>query len=311
MSDFQNANAGMALSNAVADAVERAGKVTVMVQARRRLPSSGVVFQPGLVLTADHTIEREEDIQVGLPDGRSVTATLAGRDRGTDLAVLRLSDAGSLAAVQAPAQDAGQPGGPRVGHLVVAAGRPSEEGIQASLGMITAIGGGLRTGHGALLERYLVTDTVPLPGASGGPLLNLAGEVIGINSSGLARGASLAIPARLAFEIGAGLAQHGHIRRGYLGIRSQPVELPAQGREGAPAGQASGLLIVGIEADGPAAGGGLMVGDILIGLHGKPVANHDDLLAALAGEVVGQTADVLLLRGGQMQTVKVRVGEKK
>jgi S1-C subfamily serine protease len=294
----------------VADAVERAGQVTVMVLARHRLPSSGVVFGNGLVLTADHTIEREEGIQIGLADGSQVAATLAGRDRGSDLAVLRLSSAAGVRAAVVPAQEPGQPGGARVGHLVLAAGRPSEEGIQASLGMITAIGGGLRTGHGAVLERYLVTDTVPLPGASGGPLVNLAGEVIGINSSGLARGASLAIPARLAFEIGASLEQHGHIRRGYLGIRSQQVEIPPQARGALGSEQAGGLLVVGIEAEGPAGGGELMVGDILIGLGGKPVTGHDDLMVALAGAAVGQPVEARVLRGGQVQTLRVNVGER-
>lgn len=310
MSDFLNSNAGMVLSNAVADAVEKAGSVTVRVQARRRLPSSGIHFASGLVLTADHTVEREEDLQVGLADGRLVSASLAGRDRGSDLAVLRLNEPVVQEFAQAPGADPGQAGGPRIGHLVVAAGRPTTEGVQASLGMITAVGGGLRTGRGAVLEHYLVTDTVPLPGFSGGPLVNLAGEVIGINSSGLVRGASLALPARLAFAIAKTLAEHGRVRRGYLGIRSQQVDLPAQARQSVGEGQASGLLVVGIEADGPAAGGGLMVGDILIGLNGKPVATHDDLLSALVGEAAGSSAAVLVLRGGQVQTIQVQVGER-
>jgi S1-C subfamily serine protease len=295
----------MALSNAVADAVERAGAVTVTVYGRRRLPSSGVVFQSGLVLTADHTVEREEDLRVGLPDGSTASAVLAGRDRGTDLAVLRLE---SSAAAVLPAQ---LPGGePRVGHLVVAAGRPSSEGIQASLGMITAIGGDLRTGHGALLERYLVTDTVPLPGASGGPLVSLGGEVIGINTSGLVRGAALAIPARLAFQIAAGLAEHGHMRRGYLGIRSQQVELSPAVRAALGREQAAGLLLVGIEPDGPAASG-LMVGDILVAMNAQPVADHDDLLVRLAGAAPGAPAEIQVLRGGQPQTIDVVIGERK
>ncbi len=310
MTDFQNSNAGMALSNAVADAVEKAGAVTVTVQARRRLPSSGIPFASGMVLTADHTVEREEDLQIGLADGRVVSASLAGRDRGSDLAVLRLNEAGSHEIAQVPAADHDQAGGLRIGHLVVATGRPTPEGVQASMGMITGIGGGLRTARGAVLEHYIVADTVPLPGFSGGPLVNLAGEVIGINSSGLVRGVSIALPARLAFEIAKTLAEHGRIRRGYLGIRSQQVDLPVQAREAVGAGQASGLLVVGIEADGPAAGGGLMVGDILVGLNGKQVATHDDLLSALVGEVSGRSAAVLVLRGGQAQTMQVQVGER-
>jgi S1-C subfamily serine protease len=301
----------MALSNAVADAVERAGAVTVMVLARRRLPSSGVVFQNGLVLTADHAIERDDNLSIGLPDGSQVSVELAGRDRGTDLAVLRLtSGANALKIAQPAGFEAGVPGGPRVGHLVIAAGRPSPEGVQASLGMITGIGGALRTGRGAVVDRYLVTDAAPLPGFSGGPLVDLDGQLIGINTSGLVRGASLAIAARLAIDIGSKLAQHGGIKRGYLGIRSQQVELPAQAVETLQ-GQKTGLLIMGIEADGPAAQGeGFLVGDILVGLGSSPVADHDDLLVGLASEQVGQKVEARVVRGGQVRSVSVLVGER-
>lgn len=188
--------------------------------------------------------------------------------------------------------------------LVAAVGRPSREGIQASLGMINAAGSGLRT-QGGVLAQYLVTDAVPLPGFSGGPLVDLAGGILGVNTSGLARGAALVIPAEAAWQAAATLAQYGHVRRGYLGIRSQVVELPA----GALAGQTTGLLVVGVEPDGPA-GGALMVGDIITGLDGQPVADHDDLLARLSGEVVGKEAAVAVLRGGQPQVIAIRVGER-
>jgi S1-C subfamily serine protease len=300
----------MLLSTAVADAVERAAGYTVMVRARRRLPSSGIVFAQDLVLTANHAVERDEEIQVGLPDGQVVDASLAGRDRGTDLALLRLSGGPGLA----PAQ-AGAGGNPRVGNLVVAVGRPAAEGVQASFGMLTAIGAGLRTHRGALLERFLETDAVPLPGFSGGPLVDLAGGLLGINTSGLVRGAAIAIPADTAWGIAGSLAQHGRVRRGYLGIRSQIVELPDRALEtlraaGLEREQASGLLLVGVEPDGPAAGGELMIGDILVGLGGQPVVDHDDLIAGLAGVEVDQPAEIQVLRGGELRTVRVQVGDR-
>jgi len=289
---------GLALSNAAADAVERAGAVTVLVNARRRRPLSGLLYAADLVLTASHGVEREEDIQILLPDGSETSAVLAGRDPGTDLALLRLPGAVQVAAAQPAAQ------GARVGMLVAAVGRPSREGIQASLGMINAVGSGLRT-QGGVLAQYLVTDAVPLPGFSGGPLVDLAGGILGVNTSGLARGAALVIPAGAAWQAAATLAQYGHVRRGYLGIRSQVVELPA----GSLAGQTTGLLVVGVEPDGPA-GGALMVGDIITGLDGQPVADHDDLLARLSGEVVGKEVAVAVLRGGQPQVIGIRVGER-
>jgi serine protease DegQ len=302
MTNMQGNQAGLALSNAIADAVERGGTVTVLVDARRRMPLSGILFAPDLVLTASHGVEREEENHVLLPDGHQVAVTLAGRDRGSDLAVLRLAEKTSLPVAQ-PSQEAA-----RVGHLVVAVGRPSSDGVQASLGLVNAIGSGLRTMGGAVLESYLVTDAVPYPGFSGGPLVDLAGGVLGINTSGLVRGSSLAIPARAAWDTARVLAEHGHIKRGFLGIRSQEVELPAQVREQVQ--QATGLLVVGIEADGPAAQGGLMVGDILVGIDGQPVTNHDELIARMSGNVVGRAAEVRLLRGGQLQVVNVTVKER-
>lgn len=304
MSESSIHASGLDLSNAVADAVQRAAGYTVLVNARRRLPLSGIIYGPDLILTANHGVEREEGIQILLPDGSERSASLAGRDRGSDLALLRV-EGGGLVPAQAAAQEA------RVGHLVLAVGRPSADGVQATLGLVNALGGGLRTREGGVLERIIITDATPLPGFSGGPLADLSGAPLGINTSGLARGASLAIPLRLAWETAENLARHGHIRRGYLGIRSQVVDLPAQAAQPLGREQSTGLLIVGIEAEGPAAqSGGLMVGDILVGLNGQPVADHDDLLTRLAGDVAGRGVDAQVLRGGQPQALRLTVGER-
>jgi len=310
MTNLERENVGRLLSSAAANAVEQAGQVTVMVSARRRLPSSGIIFAQDLILTANHTVEREENIRVGLPDGQMLDASLAGRDRRTDLALLRVSGPLALAPAQPAETDAA-----RVGNLVVAVGRPAPEGVQASFGMLNAIGAGLRSHRGALLERYLITDAVPLPGFSGGPLVDLGGGLLGLNTSGMARGAAVAIPARLAWEFAANLAQHGRVRRGYLGIRSQIVELPDRALDtlraaGLEREQPAGLLVVGIEADGPAAGGELMVGDILVGLAGRALVDHDDLIGGLSSGDIDQPVELQFLRGGHLQTVQVRVGER-
>lgn len=294
-------NALNALSDAMAAAVERAAAFTVMVDARRRLPASGVLYSSNLIVTADHVVEREEDIPVYLASGDEARASVAGRDPGSDLALLRLEDVSGQAAEMAP-------GEARVGQLALALGRPSTSGIQASLGVISSVGGPVRTGRGGLIERYLTTDAVPYPGFSGGPLIDAAGRILGINTSGLARGSSLAIPVALAWSTAAILAEHGHIRRGYLGIRTQPVHLPGSAPDQE---RSSGLLVVGIESDSPAEKGGLIVGDILTGLGGQPVTDHDELLSRLSGVLVGQPTQVAILRGGQPQEVSVVVGERK
>jgi len=304
MSQNSETNPLIGFSETLADAVETAAASTVLVDARRRFPASGIAFGADLVLTADHVVERDEDICILLPDGSQSAAVVAGRDPGSDLAVLRLPQ-GNLR----PAQPASRPA--RIGQLVLALGRPSADGVQASLGVVSALNGPVRTGRGGLLESYLRTDATPYPGFSGGPLIDAAGRVLGINTSGLAHGMSLTIPVGLAWETAATLAQHGHVRRGYLGIRSQPVAIPSAQQQSLGREQASGLLLVGVEDNGPAAQAGLLVGDILVGLAGAPVTDPDDLLTRLVGAMVGQPALLQVLRGGQPVEFTVIIGERK
>ena len=300
----QNNNILSELSNAMANAVEIAGAGTVLVNGRRRLPASGIAYASDLILTANHVLEREEDIPVILPDGSELSSKLAGRDPGSDLAVLRLEGAVPALAEPAP-QEA------HVGQIALALGRPSVDGIQASLGVVSAIGGPVRTGRGGLLERYIRTDAIPYPGFSGGPLIDGAGKVLGMNTSGLSRGASLVVPAGLAWQLAESLAKHGSVRRGYLGIRSQPVEIPSVSQESLGREQGKGLLLVSVEKRSPAEAGGLMVGDILVGFGGQAVADPDELLALLAGEVVDRPTPLEILRGGQPTQITVTIGERK
>lgn len=291
------------LSEAMAAVVERAGAGTVLVNARRRIPASGIAYAQDLVLTADHVVQRDEDITVMLPDGTELPASVAGRDPGSDLALLRL-DRASAAVAEPASEDA------RVGQFVLALGRPSSDGVQASLGVISAVGGPVRTGRGGLLERYLRTDAIPYPGFSGGPLVEASGRVVGLNTSGLTRGASLAIPIALAWEIAGTLSKGGRIKRGFLGVRSQPVAVSASQQEALGREQGSGLLLVGVESGSPADEGGLIVGDIIVALGGKPVSDPDELLARLVGDVVGKPTPVEVLRGGQPSTIEVTIRER-
>ncbi len=303
MTETNQTNPLVVFSNAMADAVAKAGNATVMVDARRRLPASGIVFQSDLILTADHVVEREEDLRIVLPDGSRRSASLLGRDAGTDLAVLRL-DRPAPQTAEPAAQAA------RIGQLALALGRPSPDGIQASLGVVSAIGGPVRTGRGGLLENYLRTDTIPYPGFSGGPLIDASGAVLGLNTSGLSRGMSLTIPASLAWSVAQSLAENGSVKRGYLGIRSQPVAIQAAQQQSLGREQDHGLLIVWVEDGSPAAQGGLLVGDILVALNGQTIGDPDELLATLVGRLVGQPASLEVLRGGQPQTLSVMVGER-
>lgn len=291
------------LSDALADAAEKAGQATVLVNARRRMPASGVVYASDLVLTADHIVEREEGIKVVLGDGAEVSARVAGRDPGSDLAVLKLERSVTTLAelTQSPA---------RLGQLALVLGRPTANGIEASLGTVSSLGGPIRTGRGGMLERYIRTDSISYPGFSGGPLVAADGTVLGINTSGLTNGAAITIPADIAWRVADILVKHGRIQRGYLGIRSQPVEIPETLQKTLKREQGSGLLIVGIENDSPASKGGLIVGDILVAVAGASILHHDELFTRLNGDVVGKSTPIDVLRGGQPQTINVVVGER-
>src|SRR5690349_7294167 len=298
-----SSNVLVELSEALADAAEKAGKVTVLVDARRRMPASGIVYAADLVLTADHVVEREEGIKVILEDGAEVSARVAGRDAGSDLAVLKLDRAtASVAeATKSPA---------RLGQIALALGRPTPDGIEASLGTVSAVGGPIRTGRGGMLERYLRTDSISYPGYSGGPLVAADGTVLGLNTSGLGNGAAVTVPADIAWRIADTLVKHGRIQRGYLGIRSQTVEIPKASQKALNREQATGLLVVGVEDDSPATKAGLIVGDILVAVAGVPVLHHDELFTRLDGDVVGKSTPIDVLRGGQPQTINVVIGER-
>jgi S1-C subfamily serine protease len=293
-----------AFSEAMVRAVDRGSQSTVLVNARHRLPASGIAYSPDMILTADHVVERDEGITILTPSGETLSVTVAGRDPGNDLALLRLEKA-----TLTPAEKASQEA--RVGQVVVALGRPSQDGIEASWGIISAVGGPARTGRGGLLERYLRTDAIPFPGFSGGPLIDSEGRVVGLNTSGLAHGAAITIPASLAWSGAENLAKHGYIKRGYLGIRSQQVEISTEAGKTLGRTQETGLLLVSIEKDSPAEAGGLIVGDILVAINRQPVPDHDSLMVQLSGETVGKPISVQVLRGGQPMDVTVTVGERK
>lgn len=293
-------NAWAALSQAMADAVEKIGKSLVVVNGRARQAATGIAYGDGdLVLTADHVLERDDNLTVVTCDGRTLSAKVAGRDPSTDLAVLRVEG------LNVPA--AGIAEGARVGQMVLAVGRPSSEGVMASSGIITRIAGPVRVGRGAQIEQVIQTDATPYPGFSGGALIDAAGAAYGLFTTGLARGAAIVIPMHVAFKVASTLVQQGYMKRGYLGIVSQQVKLPPAQRAN---NHEHGLLIVRVEDGSPAEQGGLLVGDILLGIDDHVINDADDLLVALGGDKVGKPATVQVLRGGTTHSVSVTVGQR-
>lgn len=292
MSDLQQ------FSDGLAAAVEKAGRSTVTVDGRGRIPATGMIWSAdGEILTADHVVQRDENIQVTLADGKKYPATVKGRDPSSDLVLLKIDAVGLSVPEFAE--------GLKVGHLVFAVGRPDD--LEATLGSVVAIGGQVR-GHHRWLEAYIQSDVTMYPGFSGGPLVDASGRVVGLNSSALARGASLAVPVSAAKAVADALRRDGRIKRGFLGISTQPVALAEALAQ--KLNQPSGLMIIGLEKDGPADKGGLLQGDVLVTVGGEPVTDIETLHEALGPGTVGQTLAVKVIRGGEMKEISVTVGER-
>jgi S1-C subfamily serine protease len=289
-------------SQALADTIAQAGDSVVRVEARRRLPASGIVWSAdGLILTANHVVKRDSGIKVGLADGSNVSATLVGRDPTTDAAVLRAEASDLTPLTDSDKKELG------VGHLALALGRPGKT-VQATLGIISALGDSWRTPWGGQIDRYLQTDVVMYPGFSGGPLVDAHGRLIGLNTSGLSQGVSLAVPTQTLARVADSLLAHGRMRRGFLGINTQRVQLPEASRS--ELGQKSGLLVVAVEPDSPAEKGGMTLGDTLLSFAEAQVRHHEDLLTQLSGDRIGTAVPVKILRGGKVTTLDVTVGER-
>ena len=302
-SSSEGASALLALSNDMAAAVEAASRSVVAVHARPRIPSSGVHWRRGVIVTADHTLRRDEEISVTLPDGGMIPAVLAGRDASTDLAVL------TLQAAEFPVADIGDAAALRVGHVVLAVARPGERGVSASWGVISALGGPWRNWHGGQIDRFIRPDVSLYPGFSGGPLVDGRGRVMGINTSG-PRSIVLTIPPETINRVVGQLLEKGRIVRGYLGLGMQPVRLPESVKQALNLHGTSGIIIVAVEPSSPAEKAGLLIGDVLVALDGVPVGDIADVQALLGPERVGTVIGASIIRGGLLAERTIMIGER-
>lgn len=291
-----------ALSQSLAALVERIAPSLVRVEARRRRGATGIVWSAeGHILTTSHAVEHEGHIQVGLPDGRSASAELVGRDASTDLALLKVDATGLTPLAPAPLE------GVKVGHLVVALGHPGRT-TRATLGMVSALGEGWRTHAGGRVDAYLETDADLPPGFSGGPLVDTQGRFLGLLTAAFSRTAAVAVPGATLTRVATALKEHGGIRRGYLGVGAYPVRLPQHLWE--RAGSEGGLIFLSVDPDGPAHKAGLVLGDVLVSLGGQPLHGVEDLLGFLGDEKVGTTVQAQVLRAGEVREVPITVGKR-
>jgi len=291
------------LSSQLAAAVETAGNSVVAIHARRRIPSSGIVWRDGVIVSASHTVRRDDEIPVTLPNGDSTVATVAGRDPATDLIALRIKGAKSYVAPRADSSSL------RVGSLVLAVGRPGRN-VSASFGIVSAVGEGWRSWQGARIDRVFRLDLSVYDGFSGGPLVDASGAVLGLNNSALARGTPMALPAKAVDRVLDELLESGHVRRPFIGVAVQPVALSASLVKQHQLGHDSGLLIVSIADASPADKAGVLLGDVLLEANGQSIGRPDDLLDALSSVEDGGAVTLKLLRGGTIKTVSVTPADR-
>jgi len=293
-----------AISNEFAAAAEKVGTSVVAVHAWRWMPTSGIEWKKGVVVTVHQGVQRDEDVKVLLDGGRTVSAKLAGRDPSTDIAVLRIEE------VSSGAPELGDSTSLRLGHLVLALGRTRRGDLVASSGIIGGISGEWRDRHGGQLGQHIRLDLALYPGFSGGPLLNARGEVVGINTRGLAHGRAVTVPVATVDRVVEELLNKGHIARPYLGIAMQPVEVPENMRSKLPAQTRVGLLVMHVENGGPAEKAGVLLGGVLFELGGKIVEHVDAIQDSLATAKVGDVLQIRVIRAAEIKPVSIALGER-
>jgi S1-C subfamily serine protease len=294
----------VSLSNELAKLVEEFQAHVVAVHARAHYPSSGVHWRPGIIVTADHTLGQEEDIQVTLPNGNRVDATLAGRDPGTDIAALKVEGLGSSVALTEGGGTA------KVGELALVLGRSPDSGPNASLGVISALSGPWRTWRGGRLDQYIRLDATLFPNSSGGAVVDCRGRLLGIATSGLSRIAGLAIPSSSINRVIEALLEKGYVPHGYLGIGVQPVAIPDTLRTSLSVKGKTGVMVVKVEPGGPADQGGVLLGDILLGIGNTPLEQIEELQSFSGSGVIGKPVKAKLIRAGAIREIEITVGER-
>jgi S1-C subfamily serine protease len=292
------------LSNALAQATDRAAASVVAVHTERRGSSSGVVWRSGVVVTSEHALRRDEEIQVTLPDGRVAAATLAGRDPSTDIAVLKCAEAGNAV------PEFGDASTLRPGSLTLVVGRTRASGPIAALGVVSLVVPDRRTWTGASLTPYIRLDVGLQPTAVGGAVIDASGNVVGLATPRFARFGAIAVPASAIDKIADTLLQKGRIPRGYLGVGLQPVRLPEALREKLQWHGKTAVVVMDVHPDGAADKAGIVIGDILISLAGQPVTGLEDIQSHLAGDSIGKTLPLKYVRGGSIQEGNIVVAER-
>lgn len=292
------------LSKEISQAVEEAGKSIVAIDGRSGHTSSGIVWRRDSILTAAHAIRHETNIAVIFAPGRSAIARLAGRDRGTDIALLKLDEEVEIQ----PAQF-GETKSLSLGDLGVAVARTRRGNLVASAGIISGLMGEWQVSR-SRIDQFIRPDLTLYAGFSGGALVDAAGHILGLNTSGLLRGKAITIPSSTVTRVAEEIAAKGHVARPYIGLVMQPVQIPESLQKKAAVATGAGLLVMHVEAGGPSDAAGLMLGDILLDIDGQAFNDLDDVHEALARKSPDQDVKTSVIRGGQHLSLTIRIGER-
>ena len=292
------------LSNELAQLTDRAATRVVAVHAETRGSSSGIVWRSGVIVTSEHALRRDEEIQVTLPSGRVVPATLAGRDPSTDIAVLNCAEASSAV------PEAGDVSTLKPGSLALVVGRTRVSGLVAALGIVSLVAPDRRTWTGGSLAPYIRLDVGLQPTAVGGAVISAHGDTIGLATPRFARFGAIAVPDSAINKIADTLLKKGRIPHGYLGVGLQPVSLPDTLRQSLQRKEKTAAIVLETQPDGPADKAGIVIGDILVSLAGHPVARPGDVQAILAGDAIGKSLALKFIRGGSVQEGSIVVAER-
>jgi S1-C subfamily serine protease len=293
----------VSLSEQLASTVQEAAQSVVAIHARARYNSSGVHWSPGVVVTASHAIRHDEDIRITTPDGSTLSAELAGRDPGTDLAVLRAKD------LKIPVAARSDSGSLKIGNVILAVGR-FKDSVSAGFGVLSSISGPSQTWRGGRLDQVLRLDIALQAGAAGGAVVDAAGKLIGVATPALSRVSVFAIPLATLERVTETLLAHGRIPRGYLGVGLQPIAIPEHLKAKVNHAASVGLIAVSVDADAPAGRAGMTIGDVLLDLGGRAIEETEDVQAALDSSSIGKKLKARILRGGNAMELEITVGER-
>jgi serine protease Do len=292
------------LSKELSEMVDTAGNSIVAVDGRSGHTSSGIVWRRDSILTAAHTVRQERNIGIIFAPGKSAVARLAGRDRGTDIALLKLDQEIEMQPAKFGATES-----LAVGALSLAIARTRRGNIVASSGIISGLMGEWQVAR-TRIDQFIRADLNLYPGFSGGALLGPEGATLGLNTNGLLRGTAITIPSSTVLRVAEEIAATGHVAKPYVGLVMQPVQISESLRKKAGTDNETGLLVMHVEPAGPADEAGVLLGDVLVDMDNRSFSDLNDLSQALGSKGAGQQVQTSLIRGGQRLQLAIRVGNR-